>query len=84
MQVDRFEQACDWRDKHRQGPLPRREYEAFIRWLAADPRNRAELERLNALGQELRRLPRPDLASFSSLRRNRSSSIRTKSFRALR
>jgi hypothetical protein len=56
----RFEEACDWRDKHRAGELSDSDLRAWRRWSAV-PENKDEYHRLIELGAQLRQLSRPTL-----------------------
>jgi hypothetical protein len=56
----RFEEACDWRDKHRTGELSVSDLQAWRRWISV-PENNHEYHRLTELGAQLRQLSRPTL-----------------------
>jgi transmembrane sensor len=61
-----FEEACDWRDKHRAGALSEADLEEWKRWIAV-PENQAEYHRLTELGAQLRQLSRPSLPDVFEL-----------------
>jgi transmembrane sensor len=62
----RFEEACDWRDKHRTADLVGADLEEWKRWIAV-PENQAEYHRLTELGTQLRQLSRPSLPNMFEL-----------------
>ena len=62
----RFEEACDWRDKHRTGELHGADLQEWKRWIAV-AENQAEYDRLTDLGTQLRQLSRPVLPSMFEL-----------------